>query len=115
MGGPVRKQACLVCIVVLVVLALPRLAAGEAAASSGRESLVPTVANPRALPAISLMDQVAPDSPEPEWLDDPPLDTGLLMLAAWLPIAGAVIAVAMEGGSPKVRSAREPGSETSLD
>ncbi len=57
----------------------------------------------------------AQDPTEPEWFDDSPLDTDLLVLAAWLPIAAAVLAVAMEGGSPKARPAREPGGEPSLD
>lgn len=113
-----RKQACVVCIAVLVVLVPSLLAAGEAAASSGSGKLVPVVANARALPAISVMareSSQAQGPAEPEWFDDSPLDTDLLVLAAWLPIAGAVIAVAMEGGSPKMRRAREPGSEPSLD
>ncbi len=114
-----RKQACLVCIAVLLVFAPPLLAGGEAAGSAGSDnSLVPAAASARALPPISMVAREslqAQEPPDPELFDDSPLETELLLLAAWLPIAAAVIAVAMEGGSPTARQAREPGGEPSLD
>ena len=56
-----------------------------------------------------------PLSAEPEMFDDSPLDLSLVLLAAWLPIAGAMLALATEGTSPNARPEREPGGEISLD
>jgi hypothetical protein len=105
-----------------LILASPLLAAGEAATASSREqSSVPTVANAHTLPAISIMVRDPLQAEEPpapaqaERFDDSPLDIDVLLLAAWLPIAGALLALVMEGPGPKVRRARAPGGEPSLD
>jgi hypothetical protein len=97
------------------------MAASEAAASSSSDvASAPFAANAGALPAISIMarDPLQANDPlvaEGELFDDSPLDLNLLLLAAWLPIAGAVLALIMEGSSPKIGRAREPGGEPSLD
>lgn len=107
---------------VLVVLVAPLLAAGQAAASSNGDPMAaPAAANARALPPISVMRHDPLQSEEPsapvqaELLNDSPIDINLLLLAAWLPIAGALLALAMEGPGPKVRRARAPGEAPSLD
>jgi hypothetical protein len=111
----------LVCIAVLVVFAPSFLTAGEAAASSRREQVsVSAVGEVQALPAISLMAQEPlpaedPSPAEGEFSDDSPLDLNLILLAGWLPIAAALLALAMEGVDPEARRAREPGGEPSLD
>ncbi len=114
-----RARACLVCIAVVVLFAPSFLTAGEAATSSSRErmSVPPAV---RALPAISTLarDPLPAAEPPPEQaelLDDSPLDLNVILLAAWLPVAAALLALAMEGGDPKVRRARQAGGEPSLD
>lgn len=116
-----RNLACLVCVGIPVLFAPSLLAAGDAAASSGIErSLLPGVANVRALPAISVLARnAAPAQDSPlagaEIFDDSPLDLNIILLAGWLPIAGALLALAMEGTSPSMSRAREPGEEPSLD
>ncbi len=56
-----------------------------------------------------------PAPAQAELYDDSPLDINVLLLAAWLPIASALLALAMEGPGPRVRRARAPGGEPSLD
>ena len=60
---------------------------------------------------------LADDSPVVgvELFDDSPLDLDIVLLAGWLPIAGALLALAMECTSPSVRPAHEPGEQPSLD
>lgn len=111
-----RNRACLVWIAVLMVCAPTGIvAASEAAASSSGEPLsVPSTMSLRSLPTISIVAR-EPLPAEVEPVENPPLDLNLILLAAWLPIAGALLALAMESTSPDLRRAREPGGETSLD
>lgn len=113
-----RIRACLVCIAVLVMVAPSLVMAGEAAGPTSSAGL--SVASARDLPAISALahdplQNATAESGAPEIFEEPPLDDNILLLAAWLPIAAALLALAMESTSPAAGPAREPGRQPSLD
>ncbi len=118
-GVPVRIRAFLVWVAVVLLCAPTGLtAAGRAAASIGKGavSLLPG-ASFRTLAPVSITPEPdpVPLAGEAELFDDSPLAPSLLLLAAWLPIAGGLLALAMEGTSAKARRAPQPGGEISLD
>lgn len=106
-GVPVRNQACLVWIAILVIC----VPIGLRAADRGLPA-----ASPVSLSVAMLAPVRSEEAPAAyELFDESPLDLPLVILAAWLPIAAAYLALLMEDSPPSPARAQEPGGEISLD
>ena len=95
-----RKLALLVCLFLGVVACVGSASAQDETMAGGSSVTAPD-SSVRALPAIALANRYQSTSEEavldPDLSPESPLTPGLLALAAWLPIAGILLALALEG------------------
>lgn len=118
-----RRSALLVCLALVGITALSGLKAHASAFSADASDAPVTVRenSVRDLPAMAAMrhypsgdDGTGPLVLDADLSQDSPLSAEIFLLAAWLPIAGCLLALALEGTVRHSQSEKARGGDTEV-